>query len=40
MSDDKKNKIGDKKIGRVDITKQTSDIEKTGAVKTIKTDNA
>ena len=32
MSDDKKNKIGDKKIGRVDVTKQTADIEKTGAV--------
>lgn len=35
MSDDKKNKIGDKKIGRVDVTKHTSDVEKTGAVDQI-----
>ncbi len=30
MADDKK--IGDKKIGRVDLTKQTSDVEKAGTV--------
>lgn len=30
MADDKK--IGDKKIGRVDLTKESSDVEKAGAV--------
>lgn len=31
MADDNK-KIGDKKIGRVDLTKQTGDVEKAGTV--------
>jgi hypothetical protein len=34
MADDNK-KIGDKKIGRVDLTKQSADVDKTGAVGTV-----
>jgi hypothetical protein len=32
MSEDKKMKIGDKKVGKVSITTQASEIERTGAV--------
>lgn len=32
MTDDSNKKIGDKKIGRVDITKQSADVDKADAV--------
>ena len=39
MADDKK-KIGDKKIGRVDLTKQSADVDKAGAVSGISSVKA